>query len=426
MSTASGEIGTLIIGAGVGGLSLGMFLAGSDFLILEQEQNTGGYLKQVRSGDFSFDVGVKCIHASCPEVSLFVEEVLGGENLDRGYVRSRFLHQGQLYELPRSVNAVRPFGERPDFRSYALRTCGEWAEDFLIPYAEKTWTAPASEIDYRAAIGKSVPPGHYLYPRGGLQEFTNRMAQLLGDRVRLNTQVIKVDHAARTVTLAGGETLRYRCLVSTVPLPCFVGMIEGVPPEVARAGDKLDFNSMATLAVELEGKTGVDCHYVLVPERRYPFRRLSFPRNFNSHLVPPGRDSILAEINLPRRNPYLACDAERRGEFIQAVLRQIVDTGLTRGCEVMDVNLTFVKLAHIVPDFSWRTSLDTIERFLESQDIHTCGRFAEWRYMNIDETIVEARAIAADIKEGHSRALTAANRACSRAAGRPPAGSINR
>ncbi len=407
MNNETGEVRTLIIGAGVAGLSLGMFLAGSDFLILEQEEDAGGYLKQVRSGDFSFDVGVKCIHSSYPEVTEFVEGILGEDNLDRGSVRSRFLHRGRLYELPPASENVRPFGEHPDFRSYALRTCADWAEDFLIPYAEKTWTTPADEIDYRAAIGKSTPPGGYLYPRCGLQELTNRMAAVLNGNVRLNTEVTQVDPDARTVTLAGGEVIRYGTLVSTVPLPHLVRMIAGIPRAVANAGARLDFNSMATLAVELEGRAEVDCHYVLVPERRYPFRRLSFPRNFSARMVPEGRDSLLAEINLPRRNSYLAGDGRRRGEFIQAVLRQIAETGLLAGCQVADVNLTFVKLAHIVPDFSWRPSLEVIESFLTLAGIRTLGRFAEWKYLNIDDTIMAAKSIGQAIHGSGSRTLTA-------------------
>ncbi len=397
MSSGANEIGTLIIGAGVAGLSLGYYLRGSDFLILEQEEDAGGYLKQVRSGDFAFDVGVKCIHASSPEVVRFVEEILGGENLDRGSVRSRYLHRGEIHALPGASPNVRPFGERVDFREYSLANYGEIAETFLIPYAEKTWTTPASAIDYRAALGKSSPPGRYLYPVCGLQELTNRLARALRDRVRLKAKVTAVDPAARTVTMAGGEVLRYGRLISTVPLPHLVRMISGAPRAVTKAGDKLDFNSMATLAVELAGDTQVDYHYVLVPERHYPFRRLSFPRNFSPRLVPPGRDSILAEINLPRSDRYLACDTQHRGEFIQAILRQIAETGLLRGCEVLDANLTWVGLAHIVPDFAWRPSLDTIERFLQARGIRTLGRFAEWKYLNIDDTILEASAIASHI-----------------------------
>ncbi len=402
-----GEIGTLIIGAGIGGLSLGYFLRGTDFLVLEKDEDAGGYLKQFRSGDCSFDVGVKCIHASSPEVTGFVEEVLGAENLDRGHVRSRFLLRGRLHALPRSERAVQPIGERPDFRSYALRNYGRLAESFHIPYAEKTWTAPASEIDYRAALGKSIPPGRYLYPRGGLQELTNRLAAALGDRVRLRAEVTRVWPQEREVVLMGGEVLRYKRLISTVPLPHLIALLEGVPEEVSAAAGRLVFNSMVTLALELEGETRADCHYVLVPERQYPFRRVSFPRNFSPSMVPPGRDSMLAEINLPRHDFHLSEDGERRGEFIQAVLHHLTETGLMRGCEVAAVNLSCVRLAHIVPDFHWRASLDTIERFLAGADVLTCGRFAQWRYMNIDHTINAARSISLAIRSDGLRTMSA-------------------
>ncbi|OFW60240.1 MAG: hypothetical protein A2W01_08890 [Candidatus Solincola sediminis] len=400
MSNAAKAVRTLIIGAGVAGLSLGCYLRDGDFLILEKEEGAGGYLKQICNGDFSFDIGVKCIHASSSEVVHFVEEIVGEENLDRGYARSAYLNHGKLHALPRLEHPVQPLGKRADFRAYAFANYGELAESYMIPYAEKTWTAPASEIDYRAAVTKSKAPGGYLYPRGGMQELTDRMAERLGDHLRLHSKVTEVDPKAKTVKLAGGEIMCYQRLISTVPLPQLIRMIAGVPAEVGSAADKLNFNSMATVAVALEGCIGVEYHYVLVPERRYSFRRLSFPRNFSPGLVPPGRDSILAEVNLPRGERNMACDAEHRGDFIQAVLGQIAETGLLRACRVLGANLTWVGLAHIVPDFCWRPSLDVLEGFLKSRGIRTLGRFAEWKYMNIDDTILEASAISKDILGG--------------------------
>ena len=247
---AAETVDTLVIGAGIAGLSLGYFLSGSDFLVLEKEPGAGGCLKQVRRDKFSFDVGVKCIHDRYPEVRSFVEHILGAQNVDRGRLRSGFLFRGMLHDLPFELNmaALRPVerlsclssylvgrsrrvqrrssGRVRSFRDYGLSSYGDIAERFLIPYAEKTWAVPAGEIDHVGALAKVVPPPGfgafarsafacpgqdagqpYLYPHRGMQELTDRLSLALGERLRLGCEVISVDVEGKLVTLKSGEVL---------------------------------------------------------------------------------------------------------------------------------------------------------------------------------------------------------------------------
>jgi len=347
-------------------------------------------------------------------------------------VRSRFLYQGKLHELPFELNlsllspaerlsCLSSFvyrrrrsraGEAKNFRDFALGNYGEIAERFLLPYAEKTWLTPPEQIDQLGAVGKgSQTPGlgdmikgalgkpapgggfDYLYPKCGMQEVTRRLAQIAGERLRLDSEVISLDPETSILTLKTGDRWRYRHLVSTIPLSCLVKIMDPAPSGVREAAARLNFNGMAILGIELDGAVGFDEHYVLVPEPQYAFRRVSFPGNFSRSLVPAGRDSVVAEVSLARDHPCLANGRELREELVERVTGDLERSGLTGGRRIVQSNLHLFRPAHIIPDHHWAKSVEAIGGYLAEKGIQACGRFAEWRYLNIDDTILRAMSI---------------------------------
>jgi len=68
------EVDILILGAGVTGLSLGSFLEGRDYLILEKEDSPGGYCKTTIQDGFVWDYSGHFFHFSDPEIKNYLLE----------------------------------------------------------------------------------------------------------------------------------------------------------------------------------------------------------------------------------------------------------------------------------------------------------------------------------------------------------------
>ncbi|MDD4970006.1 MAG: protoporphyrinogen oxidase [Paludibacter sp.] len=89
MSTKSTDI--IIIGAGLTGLSLAYYLkkAGKQFLLLEQQDRTGGVINTVTENDFTFETGPNTGVLSSPELAGLFEDLQGKCSLDTANTQAK-------------------------------------------------------------------------------------------------------------------------------------------------------------------------------------------------------------------------------------------------------------------------------------------------------------------------------------------------
>src|SRR5437773_36669 len=175
---------TLIIGAGLTGLSCAHHLRG-DYVLVEKENEPGGIVRtRVRQGGFQCDGTGHWLHLRNADMKALVNLLL----------------PRQLAEYERKA---------------VIHLCGAFTP---YPFQANTYGLPRegviSALPRALAASLSVPP-------------------------RFNTRVTRVDLRERTATLAGGEVVRFRRLVNTMALPRFVATLAEVPKEIRDATAKL-------------------------------------------------------------------------------------------------------------------------------------------------------------------------------------------
>src|SRR5205085_1710357 len=80
------------------------------------------------------------------------------------------------------------------------------------------------------------PNARFGYPlRGGFQALMNGFLPHLQGELRLNARVVAVAPRRHTVTLADGTELTYDYLISTMPLPTLVRLLDSEAPAEVRA-----------------------------------------------------------------------------------------------------------------------------------------------------------------------------------------------
>src|SRR3954454_7357224 len=150
----------------------------------------------------------------------------------------------------RRLNAHK--GTPRNFEEFIYKVWGAGiAKHFAIPYNQKLWAVPLSEME-TSWLGGRVPlpnleemiegalspvpkpmgpNARFGYPlRGGFQALMNGFLPHLRGPVRLNTRVVGVSPSRHTLTLNDGTELPYEQLISTMPLPVLVRLMgEEVP-----------------------------------------------------------------------------------------------------------------------------------------------------------------------------------------------------
>jgi monoamine oxidase len=275
----------LVLGAGLAGLAAARDLAagGTDVTVLEARDRVGGRVEQVRIDDGRpVQLGgevVGPIHTAylelVEELGLGLEPsytgVEGGttydlfEGVERGddfpfrdeAEREDFARVERLFsELAATVDPDDPWSHLEAARLDAL-SVGAWLRTvdalpstrrrlevaaLALADASIERTSLLAELRKTAFAGEG---GFYSYDVWeslqvveGSAEVALRMAAELGDRVRLGTEVRRVEVAASgcRVTLAGGEELRGEAVVWALPVSVAHDVeIEGVDPERLRS-----------------------------------------------------------------------------------------------------------------------------------------------------------------------------------------------
>ena len=163
----------LIVGAGISGLAFADRLNDEDYLIVEAEDEIGGYCRTVKRDGFVWDYSGHFFHFRHPEIE---EELVGRMDgrvlrIDRDsriWYADRFIDfpfQNNIHQLPEAEyqECVRDLEDRlsedrsANFKEMLYARYGRGiAEKFLVPYNEKLYATNLASLDIDA-MGRFFP-----------------------------------------------------------------------------------------------------------------------------------------------------------------------------------------------------------------------------------------------------------------------------
>jgi len=418
------KVDILIAGGGLAGLTAGSVL-GKKALVLEKESVPGGLLRSPTRQGFTIDLVPHVFFTRSDKALRLFEETMGEGRFFRkpSDIRvfshsclTRFPFQCCLHGLPVDVvveclyefaNAVASRGKTiEDFHEFVMASFGSGiARHFLIPYNTKLWGVQTLDeltadwvggkvitTDLRDVIEGAVvdrrfskmPNDTFRYPRqGGIQTLGERMAGRVLN-LRLGTEIAHLDSEKKVLATTDGTEYSYEVLIYTLPLNQVPGYFSnGVPAEVERAARNLRFRDVIGVHFGVERPELVPWHWMYYPEHEYPFYRVSFPSNMSPHTVPQGTTSIIAEVAVDPGEPVDE----------PALIERCLE-GLRRS-EILDDDVPVVLAAsyrlspaYVVYDKLRNEAVDTVTSYLNAMDIVTAGRFGEWRFFNMDHTML--------------------------------------
>lgn len=425
-----------ILGGGLSGLVLASRLRDAE--VLERESRPGGLCRSLQAEGFTFDPhGSHVLFSRDPRAMAFYEEALAG-NVSRRRRNTKVFYKGRyvkypfengLSDLPIEDNlacvlgyiqafVARQTGAAPkpaNFREWMYYRFGKGiTEAYLLPYNEKIWKTPAEHMGTEWVEGRVPDPPledvikaslgiptegythqlNFLYPREGGVECLVRSLLPRVPKIRTGFTVTSVRTKGGTWIVGDGhEEREYDELVATIPIPELVRALPEAPKEVRTAAASLVHRSLVTvmLGIDRPHLNELSWVYFPTPEDGW-FNRISFPSNFSDRVAPEGASSAVAEITCDAGDALWSSKDE---DLTEHVVSKADALGVLRRSDVSLSRVARTRYAYVVFDRDHRRNLDLVQAYADKVGLRLLGRFGQFDYINTDQVILRAFALAA-------------------------------
>jgi protoporphyrinogen oxidase len=268
-------------------------------------------------------------------------------------------------------------------RKYHTTTSENMSTDWLGPRIYR----PSLEEVLRGAISPSAPRVHYIthfrYPSaGGFVNYLKKFVPL--GHLKLEHELVSINPHVKELRFSNGHITKYDGLISSVPLPDLIRMIQGAPPSVVEASRRLACTTCVLVNIGVNREDLSSAHMTYFYDEDVCFTRLGFPHMLTSLNTPAGAGSIQAEVYFSDKyKPFTGSpDA-----WIEPVIRDLHKCGILReNDQVLFRQAMLLRYANVIFDLDRATALKTIHSYLDELGIGYCGRYGDWGYMWTDES----------------------------------------
>lgn len=421
---------TVIVGAGVAGLTLAERLLDDSegeksVIVLEREESPGGLSRTFSQDGFLFDIGPHRFHTSDPAVQAYLLEILGDGFITMPRASSVYMFNryrqwpptlGAVLGLPFPVlwrsflDLFRAKDREPPhsfadhirsrygdnlyrffFRGYTRKFTGVDAESLHVDWAaagvnravidKRVKADSLSALLKSLLLPKPVATTFYYPSEGGIETFSDLLVKRIEDRggeVRFSsvaTGIREADGAVSGVTLNDGTVVDADAVYWSAPISL-------LHPESG-----LSFINTLIFNVALGHRQDNSYQWCYFGQDDVVFSRLTIPRNFRENMVPPGCDSITAEVTCSSDHP--AWDDPT--SLTETVLRDLDKVKAIDPSDILFVDFRRVRETYPLYGLDYRQRLESIRL---PEGLHLLGRCGSFWYNNMDHSIAQALAMA--------------------------------
>lgn len=413
-------MGTIILGSGISGISAGFHLKkeGENVVIYEKTSDWGGLCGNFVIDGFRFDKFVHFTFTDDEYIKGIFEKsspLYEHPSISSNYYKGYWLKhpaQNNIAPLPTDEKIkiikgfidrkYKPFEELKNYEEWLRSQYGDYfAENFPFKYTRKYWGKNPEELETKWVGNRMHSPnidevlrGSYStqeenfyytkymrYPKkGGFRSILDDCRE--GLDIRFNKEVVKIDAKNRTITFRDGEEVGYDKLISTLPLPEVIKMLEEVPKDVVKAAEGLKCTCGYMISLGFN-RPDIAKHlwFYIYDEDIMPARIYS-PSMKSSDNVPRNCSSLQAEVFFDnavcRDNKKLLPSKE---EVMARTIKKLIEMGLFREEDIIVKDIRFEKYANVIFDKDIYKNRQIVLDYLKEIKIHSKGRFGKWEYM---------------------------------------------
>lgn len=404
----------LIVGAGITGLSFASFLKeNDDYLIIESDNQVGGYCKTIKKDGFVWDYSGHFFHFKDEKIKEYLLErmdttqIINCKKNTQIYYKGRYIdfpfqkniHQLEkqefidcLYDLfdPKSM-------DENTFKDMVYNRFGKAiAEKFLVPYNEKLYACDLDKLD-KDAMGRFFPyvekediirnfknPNntsyntYFTYPQGGAIEYVNSLLTRIDtQKIALNESLISVD-LENKVCKTNKRTIKYSKLISTIPFPFLLDKVN-----LKYNKEDYTYNKVLVFNLGFDSKgEDVKNNWVYFPEKDFRFYRVGYYDNIFST----NRMSLYVEIGFnsdEKINEKLELE-KVLSDLEKAKIKSPKQKLICYSSIVMSPAYVHINSKNL-------SEIQKIKESLALKNVYSIGRYGSWTYCSIEDNIIEAK-----------------------------------
>jgi protoporphyrinogen oxidase len=403
-------IDVVILGSGIAGLAAAHRACelGLHAVIFEARDSAGGLLDNFEVNGFRFDHAVHLSFATEPLVRKVFDKTPYFKHQPEAkcFELNKWLKhpvQNNLFPLDahEKVGLLKSFIERnpaltpTNYEMWLKAQYGEAiAERYPIKYTNKYWCTPALELSTnwvkdrmrRASVEEVLygamtheTPNHYYvkemrYPKeGGFKAFIQPLISKA--EIHYKQECVVVDPEKKTVTFKTGIKIRYKKLISSLPLPELISLLNNVPGQIKEIGKSLVATSIDLISVGFNSKIKSALWFYIYDQDIYASRAYS-PTEKSINNAPAGSSSLQFEIyNRGPDSKYTSA------QLAENTLYAIKKMGLGSDKDILFMDHRRIRYGNVIYELGMESRRDLIRQYLNEIGIKAIGRFGEWGYL---------------------------------------------
>jgi protoporphyrinogen oxidase len=425
-----------VLGTGMAGFGAGHVLnsAGVPFICYDRNPYYGGHTWSFRyDTGFVFDEGghisftkderirallARNVDSQHEEPQLKIDNYWHGHRITHPVqCNLRGLPTGLIVDVIKDFVAVHgsPLAAKPNYAQWLYQAYGKtFAETFPLVYGQKYHTVTMDQLTtdwigprmYRPSLEELVHGAlagqrasvHYVdtfrYPSfGGFVSYLEAFAKRF--ELRLNHQLSGLDPKARVMRFTNGTSASYDRVISSIPLPELVAVIDGVPPDVLAASRRLAFTTAVLINLGIGRADLSETHITYFYDEDIVFSRVNLPHMFSRNNAPPGAGTIQAEVYFSDKYRPLRGRPET---LIEPVIADLRRCGFIRDTDsILLKEAAINRYANVIYDHDRAPALEIVHGYLRDVGINYCGRYGNWDHAWTDEAFISGEEAASEI-----------------------------
>ncbi|HNZ53825.1 MAG TPA: FAD-dependent oxidoreductase [bacterium] len=422
------NVRTLILGAGLAGLSAAYHLKGKDFLVIEKSDHPGGLCTTEHKDGFSFDQTGHWLHMKDERTKALFNTLFNDEFVE--IVRKTFVFshnvftqypfQSNTYGLPSDVikecvlgfikakyeNDKSKAGD--NFYEWCMAYLGEGiSKHFMIPYNTKIYTVHPKDYashwcDYyvpkptldQVIEGAVTSPEQknvgynatFKYPEnGGIGELPKRLFDKCEkEKFLFNVHPVEINSDEKTILFSNGEIIKYENLINSIPLKDFLKLQTGSAGSWSNEiSDRMKIASVSYLNVAFNRLPGHTGHWFYIPEEKFmPYRIGSFS-NIYSKLAPDGTGS--AYIEYTHQGDFSEIELLKQ-KSVELMLEMKMIKSIN---DIKFMDYRKIENGYVIYHKEYFEDLKRIEKWCAENSIKLAGRYGKWTYAAMEDAILD-------------------------------------
>jgi protoporphyrinogen oxidase len=186
---------------------------------------------------------------------------------------------------------------------------------------------------------------------------------------------------------ANGKSIAFDQVISSIPLPDLIPLIDGAPKDVVESAGRLAFTQAVLINLGVNRSDLSDAAITYFYDEDVIFSRVNLPHMFSEKNAPPGYGTIQAEVYFSDKyRPFRGTGAS---DLIEPVIKDLRRCGFIRDNDsIMLKEATINRYANVIFDTDRPTAVTTVHAFLDDIGVLYCGRYGNWDHAWTDEAFL--------------------------------------